>query len=233
MTDGPQGLEVGEVHAVGAGDLELRVAGQHLDVGAQGRDRGAAGDQGADDRRDANGDAEHRGQRAPRSGAHRPEPEGLQDHRPPVASSSPSRSWSTRSARAATSRSWVAMTSAAPSSRRSSVIELEHVFAGGRVEVARRLVGHDQLGSVHQRARHGDALLFATRQLRGVVAAALAEAHAIEELADPVGIGATVERQRQTDVLFGGQVRHELEVLEYDSDLAPAQQCQIGLARRS
>ena len=46
------------------------------------------------------------------------------------------------------------------------VVEFARVLG---VEVAGGLVGKDELGVVHQRPRHGNALLLATRQLGGLM----------------------------------------------------------------
>ena len=54
--------------------------------------------------------------------------------------------------------------------------QAQHDFFVLRVEIAGRLVGQDDFGIVDQRARDADALLFAARQLRGYVMAAVFQA---------------------------------------------------------
>src|SRR5581483_5321828 len=74
--------------------------------------------------------------------------------------------------------------------------EGEHLAAGGGVEVARGLVGPDDGGVVHQRARDGDALLLAARQFRG---AARREGDALDlhrAAVDGVEAGEAVEERR-------------------------------------
>ena len=52
------------------------------------------------------------------------------------------------------------------------------------VEVARGLVGQDQVRLVDQRARHGHALLLAARELRREVVAAVGDIHLLEHRLD-------------------------------------------------
>ena len=59
--------------------------------------------------------------------------------------------------------------------------QVEDVPAVVRVEIAGRLVGEDQRRIVGQRARDGDALLLAARQLRRVVMSAIVQADLVEQ----------------------------------------------------
>ncbi|HSJ98100.1 MAG TPA: hypothetical protein VLC53_13550, partial [Myxococcota bacterium] len=61
--------------------------------------------------------------------------------------------------------------------------QLDHVLAGGRVEVAGGLVGEQQPRLAHEGARHRDALLLAAGELARIVAEALAQADALEHRA--------------------------------------------------
>ena len=80
--------------------------------------------------------------------------------------------------------------------------QVEDLGARLRVEVAGRLVGEDDGGLVDQRAGDRDALLLAARELRGLVAAAVAEPDAREQARDPAVVGrAPGELERQLDVL--------------------------------
>ena len=53
--------------------------------------------------------------------------------------------------------------------------EMEDGFAGMRVEIAGRLVGEDDLGTVHQRPGDGHALLLAAGKLHRAMLAAVLE----------------------------------------------------------
>src|SRR5690606_13115445 len=53
------------------------------------------------------------------------------------------------------------------------------------IEVSRRLVGEQDRRAAHQRTRHGDALLLATGELRGVVLYPARHADAVERRHDP------------------------------------------------
>ena len=99
--------------------------------------------------------------------------------------------------------------------------EVDDFHAGGVVEVAGRLVGHQQLGLAGEGARDGDPLLFAARELLRVVRRALRESDARE----PVprlrrGIRRAGELQREHHVLERGQRREQLERLEDETEQA-------------
>src|SRR3954466_10186761 len=86
--------------------------------------------------------------------------------------------------------------------------EAEYLVRGLRVEVPGRLVGEHHGWAVDQRARHGDALLLATGELGGTVGEAVAEADGADQRVAPLGVGlAPGQRERQQDVLLGGQDR--------------------------
>ena len=102
--------------------------------------------------------------------------------------------------------------------------ELHDLPAGGRVEVAGRLVGDDQSRLVNERAGDRDALLLATGELTGVLLELAGEAHGLQRLGAPAAdlpAGLAQHSQREGDVLVDGQPRKELEVLEDEADLAP------------
>ena len=84
--------------------------------------------------------------------------------------------------------------------------ELEDLAAGGRVEVAGRLVAEDDGGPRDERARHGDALLLAAGHLGGPVVAAIAEPDRVDERLEPVAIGALAP-MRSGSVMFSSAVR--------------------------
>ena len=80
--------------------------------------------------------------------------------------------------------------------------EVHHLLAGGAVEIAGRLVGQQELGPADEGARHGNPLLLAARELRRIVAEAMAEPDPLERRFGRLeGIAAAGEFQRQRDVL--------------------------------
>ena len=79
-------------------------------------------------------------------------------------------------------------------------------------------------GPVHERARHGDALLLAAGELGRAVREAVAQADALDQLVEPLLVDlAAGERQREQDVLLGGEDRHEVEGLEDEAEPVAAQ----------
>ena len=100
----------------------------------------------------------------------------------------------------------------------------EHLVGRLGVQVAGRLVGEHHRRAVDQRARHGDALLLAAGQLGRAVREAVAEADGGDQRVVPLLVGlAAGERERQHDVLLGGQHRHEVEGLEDEAETVAAQ----------
>jgi hypothetical protein len=80
------------------------------------------------------------------------------------------------------------------------------------------------LGLGGERARHGDALLLAARQLGGAVAQAVAQPDGVDQAGHPRLVGlAAGDGQRQLDVLLGRQDRQQVEGLEDEADLVAAQ----------
>ena len=59
--------------------------------------------------------------------------------------------------------------------------QVEHALGGGRVERSGGLVGEQQAWLVGERARHGDALALAARQLGGTVLGAVGEPHFLQQ----------------------------------------------------
>src|SRR6266511_3657067 len=103
------------------------------------------------------------------------------------------------------------------------LLEQSHdLFAGGRVEVAGRLVGEQDRRLVHEGAGDRDALALAARQLVRLVVHAVAQAHAFE---GPRGLGAPLPGrhpgvdQRQLHVVERVGAREEVELLEDEPDL--------------
>jgi hypothetical protein len=97
------------------------------------------------------------------------------------------------------------------------VQQVQHLFAGGAVEVAGGLVGDDQRRVGHQGAGDGHALLLAAGQLVGVVVGAVGQAHHGQRRQPR---GAALARRQ------AGQQQRQLHVLEGAS--APASGCRTG-----
>src|SRR5688572_24319204 len=91
-----------------------------------------------------------------------------------------------------------------------------------RVEVARRLVGDDDLRTVHERARDDDALLLAAGELFRIAVLLAREVHDAEHvrhhLADAAA-GDAGDLEREGDVLVDRLLGEQLEVLEDHADL--------------
>jgi hypothetical protein len=101
--------------------------------------------------------------------------------------------------------------------------QIDDLLAGGFVEIAGRLVRHQDRGVRRQRPGERHALLFAAGQLRGIVMQAVAEANRVEFLRRARrGIGIAGQLQRHCDILQCRHGRNQMERLEYDADLAAA-----------
>ena len=102
--------------------------------------------------------------------------------------------------------------------------QLHDVPAVRAVEVAGRLVGEHDRRVVRQRAGERHALLLAAGQLRRIVVGAPGQSDFFEQ---PLGARADVRcagnLHRHGDVLVGGERRNQMEELEDEADLLPAQ----------
>ena len=98
-----------------------------------------------------------------------------------------------------------------------------------RIERGDRLVGDDELGALHERARDGGALLLAAGKLATALERVLGNADAVERLhgAALVGFAEAAERaleerhaaeQPEADIGENRQPRHQIELLEDDAD---------------
>ena len=105
--------------------------------------------------------------------------------------------------------------------------EIQDVLAGHRVEVRGRLVGEHDARARDQRARDGDALALAARQLAGPVAGVLAQPDPVQQRRHALrALGArqlALQQQRQLDVLEHAEHRHQVEALEDEADRVQAQ----------
>src|SRR3989449_6014571 len=102
----------------------------------------------------------------------------------------------------------------------------QYFAAGVRIEVSRGLIGHEDCGLADERAGNGDALALTARQLVGAMANALRETQSFEqfERTHP-SLGArhaAAVLERQCDVLFDREPRHQIECLKDEADLAIA-----------
>ena len=111
--------------------------------------------------------------------------------------------------------------------------EGEDLAAGAGVEVARRLVGEDEVRPRGQRPGDGDALLLTTGELARAVRQAVAEADGLDDRAQPRSVRPTPgEGQRQRDVLLGVERRQEVVGLEDEADALAAEAGQLAIRQR-
>ena len=115
--------------------------------------------------------------------------------------------------------------------RLAGVVQLAQHFhdllAGGRVEVAGRLVGQDDVGIVDQRPGDGHALLLAAGELGGPVVDPIAQADQPGELDRPLvrllaELAGSLVGQRELDVLEHGVLRDQVVRLEDEAEVAAA-----------
>src|SRR5262249_46560975 len=103
--------------------------------------------------------------------------------------------------------------------------EAKDFFCRARVQGTSWLVGKQHGGIVHQGAGDGHALLLSARELRRLVVEPFAQADALEQcLGTPAPFSfAQLLRcigQRHHDILQRTGAREQIEVLEYEADLA-------------
>ena len=107
-------------------------------------------------------------------------------------------------------------------------IETEHEIGDFHtrraVEIARRLIGHQQLGIAGEGARDCDALLLATRKLPRVMRRALRQAHPFEpRFGAWFRVGRAGELERKHHILERGERGQQLEGLEHETEQPLAQ----------
>src|SRR5581483_403948 len=106
----------------------------------------------------------------------------------------------------------------------------QDVGRGVRVEVAGGLVGEDQVGPVDQGPGAGDALLLAAGELGRAVREAVGDAQPTDQVAEPLPVDlGPGQVGREGDVLGRGQRRNQVEGLEDEADLVPAQFGEAGV----
>ena len=97
--------------------------------------------------------------------------------------------------------------------------ERQHLRRGVRVQVARGLVGEDEVGPVDQGACAGAALLLASRELGGPVRQAVGDPELGDEVVEPFLVHLPPGQVgRQRDVLPGRQRGDQVEGLEHEAD---------------
>ena len=104
--------------------------------------------------------------------------------------------------------------------------QVHHLAAIFRVEVARRLVGEDELGVGDHGAGDGHPLLLTARELLREVVFAVLDGHARHDVVDTLfalGGGNVHVAQRQFDVLKHVEFVDEVEALEHEADVALAE----------
>lgn len=102
--------------------------------------------------------------------------------------------------------------------------QVHDCFAGGAVEIAGRLIGQKDRRPRHGGAGQRHALLFAARKLRRVVVEPCAKPHRRQFRRRPVeGIAHAGKFQRHGDIFEGGHCRNQVEGLEDDAHIRPAE----------
>src|SRR5437879_3002418 len=115
-----------------------------------------------------------------------------------------------------------------PTGAAGEVVEdVQHLAASLEVEVARRLVSEDQQRVVHQRPHDRDALLLAAGEAIGKALGPIREPDQFQEVAGSARAvlpRAGVEFERQPEVFLDGQRRDQVEELEDETDVTPAEE---------
>jgi hypothetical protein len=109
--------------------------------------------------------------------------------------------------------------------------QVEDLATRLRIEIPGRLVGENHAGPAHQRPCDRDPLLLTARELRGPMLAAVLETDLPEQVVEEPGLRLPApEGQRQDDVLLRSQHRQQVEELEDEADVLPAQLRDLGVA---
>lgn len=112
----------------------------------------------------------------------------------------------------------------------------ENLLAVHTVEIARRLVGKENAGPIHQRTSQGAALLFAAREFARAVLAARPKAHTFKRLRHTRSAVAPIhfrKPQRQLHVFFQRHARKQIERLEHHPHGFAPVTCQMLRAKLS
>jgi hypothetical protein len=93
--------------------------------------------------------------------------------------------------------------------------EVEHRVPRGLVEIARGLVGEDQVGLPRQGAGDGHALLLAARELLGIALGQCGEAETVDQVPVARGVVPPAQTGLKRDIGGHGQRRDEVELLKH------------------
>ena len=112
--------------------------------------------------------------------------------------------------------------------------EGEQVGAGLGVEVARGLVGEDDLGPGHEGPGRRHPLLLAARELGGPVVEAVTKADDVDDAVEPLLVRLLAgEGEGEGDVLGRGERGQQVEGLEDEADAVPTQAGQALVVERA
>ena len=110
-----------------------------------------------------------------------------------------------------------------------------HLLLVAGIEVARRFVGQQHGGRIHQRPGNGDPLLLAARQLAGLMIAALGQPHERQQLSGTplhFGFRTPSDQARDTDILESRKFGQQVVELENESDLLVTEPRQSPITER-
>ncbi len=102
--------------------------------------------------------------------------------------------------------------------------QVQDALGHGGIDIARRLVGNDQLGAGNHGTSDGHPLLLAAGQRRRSGAGAVGESNPRQHLAyRSLGflLASACDPQRKRDIIERGEVTDQAKVLEYHADPAP------------
>src|SRR5260221_13088229 len=112
--------------------------------------------------------------------------------------------------------------------------QIDDLLSGVLVEIAGRLIGHDDLWIGRKRTRDCDTLLLAARKLSWIMIEPLAQAHRSKLVARTrVRILDTSEFKRDRHVFQRGHGLDQMERLKYDADMTPPKARQRVLVERT
>ena len=110
-----------------------------------------------------------------------------------------------------------------------------HLLLVAGIEVARRFVGQQHGGRVHQRPGNSDPLLLAARQLAGLMIAAFGQPHERQQLSGTplhFGFRTPSDQAGDTDILESRKFGQQVVELENESDLLVTEPRQSPITER-
>jgi hypothetical protein len=109
--------------------------------------------------------------------------------------------------------------------------QIDHALSVGRIQIAGGFIRKKKCGAADEGPRDRDPLLFAARELDGIVVLPVRQTDFFEETERlPVGVGIAPEFQGNLDVFKSGQCRDKMERLENHPELFPTQPSEFVLA---